>query len=378
MAPLDQLFQQIADDNRPRGVLASAVQAACGLVAPAYGAGTVLNRLLHTTGLRPRRRLPVPVLSVGNITVGGTGKTPFCLWLVDWLRSQGRRPAIATRGYGREDEDRLVVVHDGRRLLAGTRTAGDEPVLLARTLAQTPVVACADRHRAGSHAIRHLHADTIVLDDGFQHHALDRQADIVIVDATRPLSRLRLLPRGTLREPASALQRAHLIVITRWMQARHPERVLREVKAIAPSVPVVRTRMTISRAYVVATGQEIPLESLHGRSALLASAIGNPMSFRRITAQLGLRVLGQKTLRDHSPISKEFLLRYDSHRRRVGADYIIVTEKDAVKLQEGGRVVPEVIALRVRVDFLEDHDRATAERVLSARLAAGATRGLLT
>lgn len=374
---LSDLFQRLADDRRPATAMEAAVQATMSAASPFYAAGAILNRLLHDTGLRERGSLPAIVLSVGNITVGGTGKTPFCLWLVALLKKEGKRPVILTRGYGREDEERLVVVHDGTKLLAGTREAGDEPVLLARSLGDTPVIACSDRHKAGRHALKRFEADTLILDDGFQHHALHRQGDIVLVDSTRPLSTLRLLPRGTLREPASVLSRAHLIVLTRWNQAANPGRVLREVRHLAPSVPVVRAKLTIASAVDLASREALDLPALKGKRAFLFCAVANPESVRRSAEELSLNLVGSKILPDHERPTKAMLLKCDSARRRLGADYLVVTEKDAVKLTELGNLPPGIIALRARLEMVSPKDQTRAESAIRSRLHSRTLRGYL-
>jgi tetraacyldisaccharide 4'-kinase len=328
--PLSKIFDRIADEKKPTGPIEAALQNILAAVSPLYSAGASINRMAHDIGLAQREVLPATVFSVGNITVGGTGKSPFTIWLCDWLKKEGRRPAILTRGYMREDEERLVVVHNGRRLKAGTREAGDEPVMLAKALRDVPVVACVDRFRAGRTALRRLEIDTFVLDDGFQHHRLARQADIVLIDATKPLSSLKLLPRGTLREKPGVLARAHVIVLTRCNQARNLKRVLREVQRHAPGVPVARTRMILSGGYRVDSGEEVPMEELRGRKAVLLTAVGNPKSVRENLKEAGIKTAKVKALRDHEVISRELLLKTDSLRQHIKADYVLVTEKDGV------------------------------------------------
>lgn len=373
----ERFFRKIADEGEADSPLESAAQGILGAAAPFYAGGSVITRLLYSTGLRERGRLPVPVLSVGNITMGGTGKTPFCLWLIEWLRAQGRRPAVVSRGYGREDEDRLVLVHDGKRLRAGTRQAGDEPVLIAKTLGNVPVAACSDRHRAARALIRRFDCDVIVLDDGFQHHRLDRNGDIALVDTTRRLSGLKVFPRGTLREPASGLSRAHLIVMTRWQQAEDPGAVRREVRIAAPGVPVVRTKMSIDSVVRLSDGGDLDPEAMKGKKAIVVCGVGNPVSVRRTVEELGVRVVMMRQFSDHARIPRGFLAACDNKRRKAGADVIIVTEKDAVKLLEDTRPSPEVLALRIRVDFLTKKEEALAGRVLSARLTSGGLKGFL-
>ncbi|MEO8377456.1 MAG: tetraacyldisaccharide 4'-kinase, partial [Candidatus Sumerlaeota bacterium] len=370
-------FNRIADQKRPKTTLETAGQLAASAASSVYAAGAFLNRFLHDAGLKQRTALPAVVLSVGNITVGGTGKTPFCLWLMEFLKEESRQCALISRGYGRDDEDELIVVHDGRRLRATTREAGDEPVMLARALGDVPVIACADRHKAGTYALKKFSVDTIVLDDAFQHHALHRQGDIVLVDSTKRLSSLRLLPRGTLRESPSVLSRAHLIVLTRWNQSKCRNAVLREVRNVAPSVPVVRANVEITSAVELSSRSAIPMEDLAGKTAFLMCAVANPDSVKASVASAGLKVIGSKILPDHDRLTKEQLLKLDSVRRRAGADFLVVTEKDAVKLAELGNLPPQIIALRARMRMVSEADETRAHSAIKSRLHVKTLRGYL-
>lgn len=374
---LTDLFSRLADRRQADGMLDSALQASLSAAAPLYATGAYLNRMAHDLGIVRKEVLPATVLSVGNITLGGTGKTPYCLWLVEWLRAQGRAPAILTRGYGREDEDHLLVVHDGKRLRATTRQAGDEPVLLAKALGNVPVIACANRVRGGRYALRKFKLDTLVLDDGFQHHAVGRQGDIVLVDSTVPLRSLRLFPRGTLREAPPTLARAHLIVLTRWSQAEEPRSVLRDVRRFAPGVPVIRTNLRITGATRVADGSDVELESLKGRKAYMACAVGNPKSVRRSAEELGIQVIGGRRMRDHARFNRRSVGQLEAARKRRGAELLLVTEKDAVKLAELDGLPESLVAIRARIEPYEEKDSRVMQRVLRARLEAGIVRGYL-
>lgn len=375
MNRMERLFHRLADEGEPESAAASLLQNGLAALAPLYGAGAATNRLLHEYGVRQRRALPAIVFSVGNITLGGTGKTPFTVWLARWLAKEGKRPVVLTRGYGREDEDRLLVVHDGRRLRTGTREAGDEPVLIARTLGDVPVVACADRHKAGRYALRRFPVETLVLDDGFQHVALERQADIVLLDATRPLSRLRVFPRGTLREPLGALERAHLIVLTRCDQARGGGAFARSLQKRFPSVPIVRTKLAPTSLRDLSSGERVDLSELRGKRVVLAAGVGHPASVRRTVASLGARVVRTFSPGDHPQYRKEDVLRWDAVRRRMEADWIVVTSKDAIKLRELGTLPDHVLELRTAVRFLDAKEERRATRVLRSRLHARRVRG---
>lgn len=373
----ESLFHRLADDQKAKGPIESALQNVLSLAAPLYGVGAAVNRLSHQVGLSHRHVLPAVVFSIGNITMGGTGKTPFCLWLEKWLREQGRRSVVLTRGYGREDEQRLVVVHNGKKLCSDVNQAGDEPVLLAKSMKDVPVVACADRWRAGRYALRKFEVDTVILDDGFQHHTLARQADIVLVDATRPLSALKLFPRGTLREQPSVLSRAHLIVVTRWNQASSPRKVLADIRRFAPGVPVVRSRVDLTSVSRIFDGSAVYLESLKGKRALLICGVGNPKSVKDSLKAAGVKVCRSITLGDHEAISPVLLEKADVVRRRLKADYLVITEKDAVKLQAQKALPESLIAVRARLNLVSKQDKKLADRVLKARLHARIVRGFL-
>src|SRR5215213_1155286 len=182
----------------------------------AFGALARARSRLYRSGVFKTERVGAPVISVGNLTAGGTGKTPLVEWVARAIAEEGLRPCVLTRGYGRENEGRRVVVSDGVRVLAGVREGGDEAVLLAESLSGVASVVCdRDRVAAARWAREHLGAQAFVLDDGFQHMRIARDLDVVTLDATAPWGGGHLLPWGRLREPVTALARADCVVITR-------------------------------------------------------------------------------------------------------------------------------------------------------------------
>jgi tetraacyldisaccharide 4'-kinase len=371
------LFHRIADQQKPKSALESLAQGLAAAAAPVYGVAAFGHRLLHDLGVRDRQELASIVLSVGNITMGGSGKTPFTKWLARWLKSDGRAVAVLSRGYGREDEDRLVIVHDGRKLRATTREGGDEPVQIARALGNVPVIACSDRHRAGKMAERRFSVDTLVLDDGFQHHALARQGDIVLVDSTQPLEGLRLFPRGTLREPLAALGRAHLIVLTRCKDEKAVAGQWRALRARFPHVPVVRSRFAPASYLELHTGRRRVLQRHEGQKALLVCGVANPAAVRATAKEAGLKVVRMIALPDHAHPTKADLLKWDALRRRLKADVVVVTDKDAVKLREMGAMPEGFLVLRIKLDWLTEADEKLAKKAIRSRLRKGHVRGLL-
>lgn len=372
----ESIFRRVADGRKPQGAFESGLQRMLGILSPMADAGAAIHRILYESGLRERQRLSVPTLSVGNLTLGGSGKTPFTIWLVQQLKRLGRKPAVVSRGYGREDEERLVIVHDGKKLRSRAKIAGDEPVMIAEALGDTPVVACANRYRAGRLAIKKFAIDTIVLDDGFQHHRLDRDGDFVLVDSTRLISRLKVFPAGTLRESASGLRRAHLVVITRWNQAKAPGKVLLDVKREAVGVPVVRMALG-APAFRTFEGEEVSAEMLRDKTAVVYCAVASPKSVVKSARSAGLRIRGVRALPDHAPMHRGRVHDAQCFMREKKADTVIVTEKDAVKMREQG-VLPEgFLIMSAAIEPLETKDGETALKVIKTRLHRKRLRGFL-
>lgn len=374
--PFRALFRRVADDRSASGTLDNLVQWTLSAVSPVYGVGAWANRLLHESGVRRRERLPAIVFSVGNVTLGGTGKTPFTVWLAQWLASEGKRPAILSRGYGRSG-DGVVVVHDGKRLRAGTREGGDEPVMMAKRLRTVPIVVGADRVEAGRVALRRFAVEALVLDDGLQHVALERQGEIILLDATRPLGDLRLFPRGTLREPLGVLSRAHLIVLTRCDQSKRADRLARGLAKQVPSVPIVRTRVAIKDLVRPATREVFEPARLADACVMLVCGVGNPGAVRKTVEGLGATVVVNRALDDHARPTRRQLLKWDAERAAAGARWLLVTEKDAVKLAETGVQPDSLLVLRAEIAFMDGADEERAAKALRARLRLKGVRALL-
>ncbi|MCC7137972.1 MAG: tetraacyldisaccharide 4'-kinase [Planctomycetes bacterium] len=309
------------------------------LSGPFALAAGVRGALYHRRWL-PVRRVGVPVVSVGNLTAGGTGKTPFVAWLVTAAVARGRRPAVLSRGYGPRP--------------AGSPLS-DEGTLL-RELLPAGVVQVEDPDRV--RGARRLLAsptppDLVVLDDGFQHRRLHRDLDVVLLDATDPFGGGHLLPRGLLREPPRALVRAHVVVLTRAERVP-PARVaaLRaEVAALAPRATVAVAR-TVARALVGADGAEQPTSRLAGEAVAAWSGIGNPAAFEALLGDLGARVVLSVRGRDHHRVAAADLARVLARATAAGAGRVVVTHKDLVKLRPLGPP-PHVVALDVVTEVVE-------------------------
>jgi tetraacyldisaccharide 4'-kinase len=288
-----------------------------------FGATVAMRRKVYAAGLVRPARVPCPVISVGNLEVGGTGKTPFVLLLLAKLRARGIRGAVVSRGYGARTSRRepTAVDPDGR-----AEDFGDEPILIARK-SGVSVVVCVDRRRGAELAIGKLGAQAIVLDDGFQHWRLARDLDLVMLDARAPFGNGRLLPAGTLREPRSALERAQLLVLNHGPSEPGPIALPSDL-AGRPSVEV-RVRAEALRE---ADGATEPIAWLRDRRVALLAGIAHGDRFEATVRALGARVEQTDFLRDHQPIREHLLSEVSSRARAGGVERILITEKDAARI----------------------------------------------
>lgn len=320
----------------------------------AYGALISFRATLFACGLASARRLPVPVLSIGNLVAGGAGKTPFVEMLARRLHEQGHRVAVVLRGY-RGGSAKPVIVGDGRQVLCRPPAAADEAYLLARHLPGVAVLTGADRYRVGQIAIEQLKCGIIVLDDAFQHLRLHRDLDIVLVDAANPLGYGRLLPSGLLRERPEALGRADLVVITHADSGRDLDSIRHTIRRYAPATPIA---LAVHRpvGLISAQGEKhLPPERLDGQRLMAFSGIANPRGFEKTLVQLGAVVLAHHAFPDHYVYSAADLQALSSAARRAGASLMVTTEKDMVKLTglDLGDEAADLYALSISLEFLE-------------------------
>jgi tetraacyldisaccharide 4'-kinase len=277
-------------------------------------------------------RVSAPVISVGNITVGGTGKTPLVQWLAERLADRGQKVCILTRGYRRENVNHQVIVSDGDHVLSDVAQAGDEPMMLAQSLLGKSAVVChADRVSAAAWTIEHFKSDVLLLDDGFQHRRLARDLDIVTIDATNPFGNGRLLPAGILREPIKSLSRADCIVLTKTSDEGATELLDRVRRLTNASIFQSRTtiqgfeRLDANRQDKDAANVNQPLAAFCG--------IGNPCSFFEELRDAKLDVRHEVVFRDHHKYSQADVDHLTEQAKANGARVLITTAKDAVKLQ---------------------------------------------
>ncbi|MBI5427026.1 MAG: tetraacyldisaccharide 4'-kinase [Nitrospinae bacterium] len=317
-----------------------------------YGWAQTLRAWCYRAGIFRARRLDCRTIGVGNLTLGGTGKTPMVLWIADALRRSGRKPAILGRGYGGASSAGVRVVSDGERIVSPWATAGDEPVMMAMRLPGVPVLTGRDRYRTGRHAIRHLGADTLILDDGYQRLDLLRDLNILLCDQREPFGNGLTFPAGHLREPASAARRADLICLTRCAGRTAPPEV---VRAAREDCPVFFTALRLDSLLRLDDGREADVGTLRGRPAGAFCGIAGPESFRKSLEELGVRLTLFRAFPDHHPYAPEDLKSLEEDARRTGAEFILTTDKDAVKLDKKAFALTALVA-RVKLEILDGEE----------------------
>lgn len=272
------------------------------------------------------------VISVGNISVGGTGKTPVIKFLADYLAASGIKVAILSRGYKRHSKG-SVIVSDGNQILSDIRQAGDEPFLLASKLPNVPVVAESDRRKGALLLEDRFQPDVILLDDGFQHRRLARDLDIVTVDASTGFGRGLLLPAGFLREPIGSLKRASLIWLTRVNQSENADTIIARIKQVTQA-PIISSYHQPEGLIQAATHDRFPLSYLSQKNVLLFSGIANHPAFEKTVVALGAIISDHEKFPDHYHYQPHDVERIMALAKSKQAQLILTTEKDFVRLKE--------------------------------------------
>jgi tetraacyldisaccharide 4'-kinase len=324
-----------------------------------YGLGMRARAKLYAIGMLQQQMLASRVISVGNLSVGGTGKTPVVIALANALQRNGRHVGVISRGYGRRREDAILEVSDGRSVLGDPVEVGDEPLLIAERCPGVAVAVGANRYKTGQYVLSRFNLDTLLLDDGFQHLALKRDVDIVVVDATEALSNDYLLPRGRLREPLSALRRASLALVTRARQVSNLRQQMKVLGTVAPELPVCLTDFKIVGLWKLGTRDRESESALKGQRVVAMSGIGNPQSFQTLLTSLGAIVLDHAIFPDHHYYTREEVRRVVKMAEQLRADRIVTTEKDAMKLnciEEIRNGVMNLWAVRIDVEWLEGRE----------------------
>lgn len=363
----EQQFKRIINGDA-KGILPSAARTILGGLSSVYGAVIDDRNSMYSRRAKDSNivvKIGIPVISVGNITVGGTGKTPMVSYLCSFFLQKGMKPAVVSRGYKAKDNKVSTIVSDGNTVFLTPPDSGDEAYLLAKKLPGCAVVIGRSRVDSAQIAVNQLGADVIIMDDGFQHRKLGRDLDIVLLDATNPFGYEHLLPRGLLREPLSSLNRADLAIITKADQVS-PEALLameERIRRLAPQLRWVASTHKPKEAILLTHWQEgsgEESEPITAEQPLLAvSAIGNPKSFIRTIQTAGYSVIDELSFGDHYSYTDKDVIVMIEKATLIGAAGIIVTEKDAVKLAhlvEASNTTIPFYVLPIDIEITENED----------------------
>lgn len=332
---------------------ATLLRGALAGLAYAYVAGLKLYLTPYRIGLRKQVRLPCPVISVGNISVGGTGKTPLVQRICEFLLARGVKVCVLSRGYCGAKEHAVAIVSSETRVELDARTAGDEAYLLARSLPGVPVLVGKDRRQSGALAWERFHPDVVILDDGMQFYQLHRDMEIALVNAVRPFENGWTFPRGLLREPPSHLKRAHCILITHADQAEDEKLadLQKHLIRFSPLAALYTANYVVERLRALDRSPAPSMEWLQGRHVAAFCALGNPALFEAQLERAGAELVCRFRFPDHYSPTMGELQKMIADACTHGAEAIIVSEKDAVKLPPLGRPIPfYALVARLRLD----------------------------
>ena len=329
------------------------------LISFIYLLGHHFRLWAYRWGVFPSRKLDCKVISVGNLTLGGTGKTPFVMMIAETLRGNGFKPAILTRGYGGKSNDPVNVVCDGKQTLLTPEWVGDEAVMMAEKLKNVPVLTGPDRYLTGSYALENFGVDTLVLDDGFQHLALNRDLNILLFDHSRPLGNGHLFPAGELREPAGETRRADMICFTRY--TRGP---IKFDPHILSTIPQIKTHLRLDSIISMDDEDVRDAEILKDEPVAAFCGIAKPEGFRQILLDSQIQLKFFKAFPDHHPYTVQDIKELEAHAKKEGAKFLLIPEKDAVKLK-GMKFSLPFFKVVIELEILEG--RETFNKQITAR-----------
>lgn len=297
------------------------------------------------------------MVSIGNMTVGGTGKTPMVAYVAGVLKKLGRNVAVISRGYGGNAQRSGGIVSNGNATFMGLEASGDEPQLLASKLKGIPVLVGKDRYRAGMRSINKFGSSVLVLDDAFQHLPLKRDLNLLLLDSVRPFGNGHCIPMGTLREPVEQMKRATALILTRWSaDATLSRELVPMIERHAGDRPIFRCMHVPDRVFLAGTKKTVDLQTLKKQKLFLFSGIGRNDSFRETVSALQGRVLGILSFPDHHRYSHKDLRLVWKMATDLKVDNIITTEKDYFNIQAETPSAPQLLVLTVLISFEDDSE----------------------
>jgi tetraacyldisaccharide 4'-kinase len=336
--------------GRQRGLRATLIRTGLHVASWLYSLAMLVRNLAYDFGLLRIHRSSVPVISIGNITTGGTGKTPFAAWLTNWLIAAGRKPGLLSRGYrSLDDKSSTRKTSSDNSLNQGN----DEKLVLDRLCPGVPHLQQQDRVESAARAVNEFQCDVLILDDGFQHRRLHRDLDLVLIDALQPWGYEYVLPRGLLREDFRGLRRADLILITRIDQCSPEQRLMLRARLLDIRGSDEHVGVAFKPQKLVDLNwQSWPLDEIAGKKVLGFCGVGNPDSFRRTLSSLDVACDELQFFADHHHYDVQDLTRLANQARESSADVVLTTQKDLVKIASTAWTGPPLFAVEIGVEFV--------------------------
>ena len=315
-----------------------------------YGSLVAIRNFFYETNILSTKSLNCKVISIGNITVGGSGKTPTVEYLSNLLQSKGHKVGIISRGYKRKSKSTLVVT-DGKKKPESWKHVGDEPFLLAHKLENIPIVVGISRYKAGSMMIEKFQPDVILIDDGFQHLSLHRDLDIVLVNSKDKRSDHKLIPSGKLREPISNLTKADLIIITKSNIHTPSNYLINKIESF--NRPTIYNELQIDSLLQIKSNKINKLDKIANKKVYLFSALGDNESFKKIMGYTDAKIVGHSKYPDHYQYTLDDLNDIEQKATKCNAEFLITTEKDLVKINPQNRKI-DIYTVRMKMIFKPD------------------------
>jgi tetraacyldisaccharide 4'-kinase len=336
-----------------------------------YGLAVRVRLYLYARGIFRARSLPCKVVSVGNITLGGTGKTPLVCLLAEMIQARGHRVAILSRGYKGNFRGPFALVADGEKILMDARQAGDEPYLLAEKLRGVPVIVGRERWSSGKYAVEQFQSEILILDDGFQHLPLKRDLNLLLIDSSSPFGNGCLFPRGALREPLGQLSRADAIILTKVGQSANIKYLKRKLEKILEGHPLFfQVDYAPGEIWLYEKKESLPLESLKGKKILAFSGLAKPDSFQKTLFGLGAEIVEFQTFPDHYWYDQKDAAKLWARAEELGVNALVTTEKDLVRMKGLTPGGPPLWTVSIR-HFFPQKDQSQFEEFLFSRLDLG-------
>jgi tetraacyldisaccharide 4'-kinase len=357
------ILDQKTGQNLPLAALLS-------ITSRAYGQITKLRQFSYRKNITKSKRLPCMVISIGNIALGGTGKTPVTIYLAELLKRLGYTVVILSRGYKGTAEQKGGLVSDGRQLFMTPEEAGDEPFMMAGILNDVPIFVGSNRFENGRTAMERFQPNVILLDDGFQHFQLKRDIDLVLLDHANPLGNGRLLPRGPLREPVNALARGDAFIVTR-SDHRHTDNFSNLLENQIKNKPVFKSRHIpyIRHVWGGNTDSRIEPDCIKGKNVFAFSGIARNHDFRNSLKEFTFVLKGFSEFMDHHPYKKNDLAAICREAMERKADFLVTTEKDFSRISHDEELPLPLVVMGVNISF--DDQASEFENFILKRLTKG-------